>query len=78
MEVERIFSRSIETRRPCYTGYYGDGDSKGFVSMQNIYALNVFILKEFIGHVHKCVGTHLRKLKKTEKTLLNWVSPPTK
>ena len=32
--VERIFSRSIETRRLCYTDYYGDGDSKCYVSVQ--------------------------------------------
>ena len=36
--MERIFSRSIETRRLCYTDYNGDGDSKSFVSVQNIYA----------------------------------------
>ena len=32
--VERIFSRSIETRRLCYTDYYVDGDSKSYVSVQ--------------------------------------------
>ena len=65
--VERIFSRSIETRRLCYTDYYGDGDSKSFVSVQNIYAPKVVSKKESIGHVQKRVGTRLRKLKKTEK-----------
>ena len=72
--VERIFSRSIETRRLCYTDYYGDGDSKSFVSVQNIYAPKVVGKKECIGHVQKRVGTRLRKLQKTEKALLNWVS----
>ena len=65
--VERIFSRSIETRMLCYTDYYGDRDSKRFVSVQNIYAPKVVSKKECIGHVQKRVGTRLRKLKKTEK-----------
>ena len=53
------------------TFFYGDG---GFVSVRNIYAPNFVSEKECIGHVQKRVGTRLRKLKKTEKALLNWVS----
>ena len=54
--VERIFSRSIETRRLCYTDYYGDGDVKSFVSVQNIYAPKVVSKKECIGHVQQTYG----------------------
>ena len=72
--VERIFSRSMETRRLCYTDYYGDGDSKSFVSVQKYLCPKVLSKQECIGYVQKRVGTRLRKLKKTEKTLLNWVS----
>ena len=67
--VERIFSRTIETRRLFYTDYYGDGDSECFVSGQNIYAPKVVSKKECISHVQKRVDTRLRKLKKTEKGL---------
>ena len=67
--VERIFSRSIETHRLCYTDYYGDGDSKSFSSVEHVYSPKVVKKKECIGHVQKRVGTRLRKLKKTEKGL---------
>ena len=67
--VERISSRSIETRKLCYTDYYGNGDSKSFVSVQNIYAPKVVSKKECIGHVKKRVGTRRRKLKKPEEGL---------
>ena len=67
--MDRIFSRSIETRSLCYTDYYGNGDSKSFVSVQNIYAPKVVCKKECIGHVQKPVDARLRKLKKTEKGL---------
>ena len=67
--VERIFSKSIETLRLCYTDYYGDGDSKSFVSVQTTYAPKVVSKKECIGHVPKRVGTRFRTPKKTEKGL---------
>ena len=38
--VERIFSRSLETQKLCYTDY-GDGDSKSFSSVDDIYSLKV-------------------------------------
>ena len=66
--VERIFSRSIETRRLCFTDYYGDGDSKSFFSVQNIYARK-WQVKKNAWDTQKRVGLRLRKLKKTEKGL---------
>ena len=67
--VQRIFSRSIETNKLRYTEYYGDGDSKSFKEVENVYPGIVVVKKECIGHVQKRVGTGLRKLKKTEKHL---------
>ena len=66
--VERIFSRSIETRRLCYTDYYWDGDSKCFVFVQEYLCPESIKLRKN-ACVQKRVGTRLRKLKKTEKDL---------
>ncbi|GIY92524.1 uncharacterized protein CEXT_150421 [Caerostris extrusa] len=38
--AHRIFSRSVKSRQLKYTTYYGDCDSKGFLSVQNIYGIN--------------------------------------
>lgn len=67
--VERIFGRSIEKNKVRYTEYYGDGDTKSFASVENVYGEKLVVKKECIGHVQKRVGTRLRKLKKTEKGL---------
>ena len=67
--VERIFSRSTETRKLRYLAYYGDGDSKSFTAVENVYSPKVVTKKECIGHVQKRVGTRLRNLKKKEKRL---------
>ena len=69
VEVERIFSRSIETRRLCLPDYYGDGDSKSFVSVQNIYAPKVVSKKRMHRTHTETFGYSLRKLKKTENSL---------
>ena len=69
MGVERIFSRSIETRRLCYTDYYGYGDSKSFVSVQNIYAPKVVSKKECIGYVQKRVGTRTETCRDTYRNV---------
>ena len=52
-----------------YTEYYGDGDTKSFSAIENVYGEKSVIKRERIGHVQKRVGTRLRKLKKTEKGL---------
>lgn len=67
--VYRMFERSIRTRELQYTEYYGDGDSKGFMEVKNIYGKNSVSKLECIGHVQKRVGSRLRKLKKTQKGL---------
>lgn len=65
--ASRIFQRSVMKRKLKYTKYYGDGDSKGFISVQNTYGDNSVEKLECIGHVQKRVGSRLRKLKSKTK-----------
>ena len=68
--MKRIFERSEVTHKIQFTEYFGDGDSKAFNEVQNIYGNNVEVVKkECVGHVQKRVGTALRKLKKENKGL---------
>ena len=73
MEVngaKRIFSRSIEKHGLRYTQYLGDGDSKSFSSVKNIYSNAEVEKLECVGHIQKRVGNRLRELeKKTLKIL---------
>ena len=65
----RIWSRSDEKHNIRYTEFYGDGDSKGFETVKNIYD-GVEVQKlECVGHVQKRIGTRIRSLKKREKGL---------
>ncbi|GFX28140.1 uncharacterized protein TNCV_424671 [Trichonephila clavipes] len=59
----RIFQRSIVKRGLKYAHYYGDGDSKGFISVKDTYGKDSVTKYECIGHVQKRVGARLRKLK---------------
>ncbi|GFX11666.1 uncharacterized protein TNCV_4340121 [Trichonephila clavipes] len=52
-----------------YAHYYGDGDSKGFISVKDTYGKNSVTKYECIGHVQKRVGARLRKLKSKNKNL---------
>ena len=64
-----VFERSIEKHNLRYTSFYGDGDSKGFASVKDVYG-DVEVEKfECVGHYQKRVGTRLRKLKKNTKGL---------
>lgn len=70
--VKRIFQRSEDKYKLCFTEYYGDGYSKGFNEVENIYVdrgLRV-VKKECVGYVQKRVGIVLRKLKKEKKGLV--------
>ncbi|GFU24794.1 uncharacterized protein TNCV_794141 [Trichonephila clavipes] len=62
--VYRIFERSEANRSLRYTSYYGDGDSKAFNNVKDIYGYDSVVKYECIGHVQKRVGSRLRKLKK--------------
>ncbi|GFU50554.1 uncharacterized protein TNCV_4884171 [Trichonephila clavipes] len=65
----RIFERSLIQRDLQYTDYYGDGDSKGFLQVKDIYGENSVTKLECIGHIKIRVGSRLRKLKKNTKGL---------
>ena len=53
--VKRIFNRSIKKHNLRYTEYFGDGDSKGFSAVENVYTDMKVIKKECVGHVQKRV-----------------------
>ncbi|GFW86415.1 uncharacterized protein TNCV_4331991 [Trichonephila clavipes] len=65
----RIFQCSIVKRGLKYAHYYGDGDSKGFISVKDTYGKDSVTKYECIGHVQKRVGARLRKLKSKNKNL---------
>ncbi|GFU74630.1 uncharacterized protein TNCV_4629011, partial [Trichonephila clavipes] len=64
-----IFERSEDHRMLRYTDYYGDGDSKAFDAVKDIYGKDSVTKLECIGHIQKRVGTRLRKLKSRNKGL---------
>ncbi|GFT67945.1 uncharacterized protein TNCV_38561 [Trichonephila clavipes] len=65
----RIFERSEDHRMLRYTDYYGDGNSKAFDAVKDIYGKDSVTKLECIGHIQKRVGTRLRKLKSRNKGL---------
>ena len=72
MEVsgsKRIFERSVRNRGLRYTKFLGDGDSKSFSSIKNVYSSVEVEKLECVGHVQKRVGSRLRSLKKNVKNL---------
>ena len=72
METEgaiRIFSRSVKKYGVRYFSYYGDGDSKAFEKVENIYPSSTVVKYECIGHYQKRVGNRLRKLRNRTKGL---------
>ncbi|GFV50271.1 uncharacterized protein TNCV_621811 [Trichonephila clavipes] len=64
---KRDFERSEANRSLRYTSYYGDGDSKAFKNVKDIYGYDSVVKYECIGHVQKRVGSRLRKLKNVQK-----------
>ncbi|GFV94394.1 uncharacterized protein TNCV_3352321 [Trichonephila clavipes] len=67
----RIFSHSLPNYNVRYVEYLGDGDSKGFLRVQesNIYGDEFPVEKlECIGHVQKRMGARLRALKNNLKS----------
>ncbi|GFW40727.1 uncharacterized protein TNCV_4528161 [Trichonephila clavipes] len=65
----RIFQPSIVKRGIKYAHYYGNEDSKGFISVKDTYGKDSVTKYECIGHVQKRVGARLRKLKSKNKNL---------
>ena len=67
----KIFSSSKEKQGLYYTSFYGDGDSKAYPAVKDIYGPSKPIKTfEFVGHYQKRVGSRLRNLKK--KTQKDW------
>ncbi|GFY36406.1 uncharacterized protein TNCV_3451091 [Trichonephila clavipes] len=64
-----IFERSAQMRKLQHVQYYGDGDSKGFDAVKNVYGENSVTKFECIDHIQKRVGSRLRKLKLKQKGL---------
>ena len=64
-----VFSRSVESYGLYYLGYYGDGDSSSFTTVENIYPNKKVVKYECIGHYQKRVGNRLRKLRQRVKGL---------
>lgn len=64
-----IFGRSVEKYGLYYTSFYGDGDSKAYPAVKDIYENKTIVKRECIGHYQKRVGCRLRKLKKNTKGL---------
>ncbi|GFY25646.1 uncharacterized protein TNCV_2487661 [Trichonephila clavipes] len=69
VDAYRIFERSEANHGLRYTLYYGDGDSKAFNNVKDIYGYDSIVKYECIGQVQKRVGSRLRKLKKSTKGL---------
>ncbi|XP_055943287.1 uncharacterized protein LOC129972975 [Argiope bruennichi] len=65
----RIFERSADMRKLQYIKFYGDGDSKGYDAVKDVYGKDSVTKYECIGHIQKRVGTRLRKLKSKQKGL---------
>lgn len=66
--VKWIFERTEEKHKLHYTEYYGDGDSKCFIWLENTYiekGLKV-VKKECVGHFQKC-GDSFKETHKREK-----------
>ena len=62
--IIRMFERSVSKNNLYYAEYYGDGDTKSFSAVKNIYPEKTVLKKECLGHVQKRVGKRIRALKK--------------
>ena len=67
----RMFNQSVECNKLRYTEFFGDGDSKSYSTVKDVYEEDniTVVKKECVGHVQKRLGTALRKLKKEKKGL---------
>ncbi|GFV38382.1 uncharacterized protein TNCV_4958251 [Trichonephila clavipes] len=68
-QLKNLYMRSEDHRMLRYTDYYGDGDSKAFDAVKDIYGKDSVTKLECIGHIQKRVGIRLRKLKSRNKGL---------
>ena len=61
--AKRIFKRSVTSHNLQLDKLFGDGDSKSFSAVENIYKkeYDVVVKKECVGQVQKRLGTALEK-----------------
>ena len=72
MEAEgakHIFEHSIKKHKLGYVEFLGNGNTKSYVNVKDIYPGIEIEKLECVGHYQKRVGTRLRNLKKKEKRL---------
>ena len=70
MEAEgakRVFEHSIKKHKLRYVEFVGDGDTKCYVNVKDIYPGNEIKKLECVIHYQKRVGTRLQNLKKKGK-----------
>lgn len=68
--AKHIFKRSVSSHKLQYDELFGDGDSKSFSAVENIYKEEYDVVvkeAECDGPVQKRLGTALRKLNKKRK-----------
>ena len=73
METEgaiRIFSRSVKKYGVRHFSYCGDGDSKAFEKVENIYPSSTVVKYECIGHYQRGLATVFENLEIVQKDLV--------
>ena len=65
--AKRVFERSIKKHKLRYVEFLGDGDTKSYVNVKDIYPGIEIKRLECVGNYQKRVGTRLQNLKKKEK-----------
>ena len=69
--VKRIWSRSVEKRKLCCTTFIGDGDSKSYQEVCEMYPYNEVTIhkEECLAHVSKRLKKTLCNIKKNTKNI---------
>ena len=69
--AKRIFCRSIDKNKLRYMEYYGDGDTKSFSVVGNVYPETKVLKKECIGHIQRVLAINYVRKRKLKKVLEN-------
>ena len=73
--AKRVFERSIKKHKLRYVEFLGDGDTKSYVNVKDIYPGIEIKRLECVGYYQKRVGTRLQNLKKKVKRIW-WLRTP--
>lgn len=65
--TKAMFERSVEKYKVRYTNFLGDGDTKSFSKVKDIYDGFPVTKLECVGHYQKRIGSRTKRLKKTTK-----------